>query len=426
MSPRHLRSFVLSVLALLLSVSACRRSAHAPVTAPSSAPEGSTLSVAAARGASDASDAADSGTTRSRPVGDDVFSLIVRGALDLDGKAPPFLTLCPLRGATFVCGLADLLRVEGDTIVHQPELERGLPRTADGKLDGFVPSMVGSWPDDAWMAFEVTAMPPAHYQIYRWTTDRWVQLADLRDVGGLPMTPYRGGLLALHRFWEGGGQVRTELLTLGAARGSALRLAAGRLCGLEGEGLVSIAAGGGALFLEASDCRILETAIERWAPGRRQGIVELLPGEPTLFGLYAESGADAVTWGLTTDGRFDRGFLARFDGKSWRSEELPPPIQAVADYVRSPDGREWLRARADVGQESLWSRTASRGWVLEHEIGVPGVAQFWVADGDLWLLQQYSERYGEPERASLFRSRPVREVYVEDAGQGPLESHLAK
>lgn len=71
----------------------------------------------------------------------DPFHVVVH-AVEATGLNPMRFWLCPIEGATFLCG-DDLYVVRGGRIERDPDLERGLPR------DSGVMKVAGCWPDDA-------------------------------------------------------------------------------------------------------------------------------------------------------------------------------------------------------------------------------------------------------------------------------------
>lgn len=288
-----------------------------------------------------------------------VGASLLQGAKTIDNT-----TLCPIQGAVFVCGIRRMVRLVGDDLVHEPALEAGLPHANDGHLTAQVDSLLGSWPDDAWL---VTGYhQPA---LHRWSKDRWVQQQSWPET--VQITPWRPGrvLVYFYRLYD-----REVFETYGDGPAPSLpsitHLSKGNMpcpMGLAGGGRRLTVTSDGTIVLRRIHCDDHDLqVVERWAPGASSSTLtdERAPPFPPVTKII-RSGAGQV--------------LKRIDGT-----EAPVSLPALPDL-------------APPGSEPLW---VQRVW----EVG----------PGDLWALAQFQPprdgRHTTPGRAILRNVRPTRQI----------------
>jgi hypothetical protein len=124
------------------------------------------------------------------------FHLALRGPGDTSlGELEPRGSLCPIEGRAFVCGLGQVLFVDGEEIRHDAALEVGLSRISRGDLAGVVSTIVGRWPDDAWLV-QATACCNPHIprRVYRYIGGGWTERATF-DAVDFEVLPSPHGLL---------------------------------------------------------------------------------------------------------------------------------------------------------------------------------------------------------------------------------------
>jgi hypothetical protein len=167
-----------------LALTSCRADRPAPPPAPP------TPEVAASAGASP-------------------FHLALRGPVDTSlGELEPRGSLCPIEGRAFVCGLGQVLFVDGDEIRHEAALDAGLSRTPHGDLEGVVSTMVGSWPDDAWLVLTTACCNPRVLRrVYRFVGDGWAERATFDAVDCEVLPSARGLLVEWSAFDEKGALI---------------------------------------------------------------------------------------------------------------------------------------------------------------------------------------------------------------------------
>src|SRR5689334_22378155 len=76
------------------------------------------------------------------------------------------------------CG-QDLLVVDGNEVRAAPSYQRGIEPEQPSFL-WEIASMVGTWPDAAWLGRNRSTESAAQGQLQRWTGERWTRVADAR------------------------------------------------------------------------------------------------------------------------------------------------------------------------------------------------------------------------------------------------------
>ncbi len=97
----------------------------------------------------------------------------------------------------------------------------------------------------------------------------------------------------------------------------------------------------GEVFMAGTLCEVDNdaSAVERWAPGKKDGVIDRLPGAAAdarldVNGLVARAGNDAYVIGHVTKDKREVPYLAHFDGTRW-TEETPPMTGSSVTSVTS-------------------------------------------------------------------------------------------
>ena len=342
-----------------------------------------------------------------------LFRDAVLGAKDrVDAELANGLTLCPLEGRTFVCGLPGSPLVSTEDGVTTDRAGDALPH-GEVTLAAY-----GSWPGDAWFvtatlgtmgesAFHGSAGKPA--RVARWGHGRAQVFA-----------PWGGGLLVTNAGPGEGEPERSEdplrFFTPGGHASSPASALVDRRRGhpADGDGLVAMASAGGTAFLVGD--RAGKVMVERWLPGyaqprRLDTVLRHAEGDAHLHAaVRAFSASDAVVFGDLEVSDVKTPVLSRFDGKAWSALDVPPGAVRVAAYDRRADGTEWIFTVSPSGT-SLFTRT-NGAWtpVLLPRLA-PGdrIHDAWLVNDDAWILVWPEDLTKSPPR--LLRTRPVKKVW---------------
>jgi hypothetical protein len=332
----------------------------------------------------------------------DAFHVAVADAHATWDNMPSFWP-CPLDGATFLCGTGRVLAIRGDRVEPDPALERG-------RTPGIVETIVGRWPDDAWLVTR-TPMGPnvscgsCHYSVHRWRGDRWERVAELTDWYPGSAVAWYGALFIVRNYPR-------RVLAVIAADASPLarRIVADSRCAL----MPGIVATSTTFFVVGSNCKVAPSQdVTRWTetgPAVERPIslppvshTQLLdtvatPHGPAIFGSYAEY-ADRDDGSVETD---EKAVAIRFEDGRWISRD--PPGHVVRSYAGAPDGTEWALVNDDdVTTSGLFVREAGGAWqpaddrwqVEALRYGAsPYVGKLWIAEGSVWLWVEVEDSCG--------------------------------
>jgi len=304
---------------------------------------------------------------------------------------PPSFWPCAIEGATFLCGTTHVLAIHADRIEPEPTLERG-------RAPGTVETIVGSWPDDAWLVVRTEMLPNTscglcHYIAYRWRSDRWEQIAAFADWFPGRAAAWMGELFIVH------DRPRRELAVVGTSPSPlARRIVTESRCAVLPEivatptmlFVLGAICGGGPVGMSADVTRWTEagSTVDRPIPAPPDSAPEILKAVATsrgtaIFGAYSRS-EDSV----------DKAVATRFEDGRWISRD--PPGQGLLSYGVAPDGTEWAVVDdEDPMKGGVFAREPSGAWqrvdgwraeALRYgATSTAWVKQVWVAEGSVWL-----------------------------------------
>ncbi len=320
---------------------------------------------------------------------------------------PPALWLCPMRGATFVCGTRQLVVVDGDRVAPDAKREAGLPHTTTGELEGVVMKALGSWPDAAWLVIQPDPKFCIHctFAAYRWDKDKWTKVGEFDDsLRAAHVAAWRDSIIAIAAD-DAKEPAARNLRILGAKQQLATCL-----------GIESIAATrDGTLVIAGKSCTTAGPAVQRWDRDGKAHAIEELGADPESLELRATSADDLDAFGHRYGD--EKGVAWHFDGKAWRAVETPPKVYAVAAYARAPDGTEWIITETRDAPSLVWARAKTKGWTRIALTAIPAKlgrrprpALLWIADGAIWVEATLEGDkcvgdQGCPNRTALLRTK---------------------
>jgi len=310
------------------------------------------------------------------PVGHESPLHVVVTEKARSAEMPPLVRVCPARGATFLCGTAAVYVARDGAFQHDTALEAGLPHDpSTGSLTNLV-DVYGTWPDDAWLVSTHIDVPPFQVTVYRWKTDRWIQVAPERNAFS--------GVQTILPWGKGGGLVIDEGSSHPAGmRGVGAR--SGRAAGAPETTAAIAAFDDGVLVAAALPRGGFESNVLRLWPASGGSSAVALPDPVFVNGIASVKARDVVVYGsrdATTDGGSSRAYLARFDGKTLSALE-PPPGKGVASYVEDPSGVEWALSTAG---ESVWRREPNGAWqAVELPLDYQPYDLSVTSDGAVWV-----------------------------------------
>jgi len=281
-----------------------------------------------------------------------------------DAQMSPWLDVCPVRGAVFLCGERAVYVQRDGVTVRDTTLEAGLAHDSTGLFN--LIAVYGRWPDNAWLvATDVSQPPPFETTIYRWIGSRWrVAVPGHRSMRSFAVVPWgaTGALLVEEAFDPGPNRATAGL---GAQTGRSI------------PDVEAVAPFNDSVLavVRGPHGRTKTRSLQLWPASGAS-----LPPIPLLAG--AEADAEVYILGITTvreseivlygghmdDGRGGREgtkepYLARFDGKSL-TPLIAPPGAVVTSYVEEPSGIAWaLSTRtADDVRSTAWRREVGGPW----------------------------------------------------------------
>jgi hypothetical protein len=268
-------------------------------------------------------------------------------------EVEPHVRVCPVAGATFLCGEDAVYAAQDGAFRRVAALEAGLPHDPSTGLLTNLADIYGTWPDDAWLASTHLDLPPLQVTVYHWKGGRWVPAAAERNAFS--------GVKEIVPWGKGGGLV----VDVGSVRPTAGMLGLGARAGRVPGTPETIAAVGafddGIIVAAATPPGVIDAnALRLWYATGATSVVQL-PEPVDVLGIASVKVRNVVVYGAqggAPGGGPARPYLARFDGKTLAPLE-PPPGTGVVSYVEDPSGAAWARS---TGGESVWRREANGAW----------------------------------------------------------------
>ena len=241
---------------------------------------------------------------------------------EADWKNAPKLWPCAVPGwKTFVCGLSQLLVASpGAATAEDPSLVIGLPRAANGELDGTVADGLGRSPEDAWLLLSVKgACVTCTFLAFRWKGDHWSEAGKFEILAGpAGIAAWQGTLVGLH---HAGGASRYLRLLAGRKR-PLPRLSTKDSCDGGGLAPFTVASDGPTLFVGGVPCGTMWSfGVERATAGKTATVLDVVrPLSTSVDRAWARNGR-AAFFG-STHAPSGGGFDAWFDGARWEALAL--------------------------------------------------------------------------------------------------------
>lgn len=255
--------------------------------------------------------------------------------------------------------------IEQDPLLFRSSLERnGKPvMTEIEHLEGFF----GAWPGQAWGKRGDGTV--------KRTGDFWVKTNPLRDNERiLDITPLdqKRALAAVRmetadiRFAltgsSGGGVIPAPGKPTADQEGCAVRM--------DPEAPLKLgASASGHVFAIGRECKTGKVIAERWQPSKVRGDVDVIEGVSGAPIAVAAASADEA-YALFADGK--GGFLATWDGKTWKGEKAP--FGAGTSAWISADGAAWA-----VGDGGLYEHPKGGAWT-KVDSGSAKITSAWARD----------------------------------------------
>src|SRR5688572_10647664 len=169
----------------------------------------------------------------------------------------------------------------GDDVVHDPLLQRGFIEDPMFALAG----ITGSWPEGAWLSTTHPSGRSGFTKLWTWDGKRWVKRQTTRDshfimgirpwTGGRQLAVEQHGMIfdAEFRVVSGDKNVTLPAITKRPNPASFCRSE------IRVEAFETLPTG--EVFIAGPRCNdeeVTSAAVERWAPGKKKGVIESLPG----------------------------------------------------------------------------------------------------------------------------------------------------
>ena len=325
----------------------------------------------------------------------------------------------------------------GDDVVHDPLVQRGFIEDPMFALAG----ITGTWPDGAWLSTTHPSGRSGFTKLWTWDGKRWVKRQTTSDshfimgirpwTGGRQLAVEQHGMIfdARFRIVSGDKNATVPVITKRSNPAS--------FCYSEIRVEAFETLPTGEVFIAGPRCNdeeVTSAAVERWAPGKKNGVIESLPGSSIgghrtvtshmsihVTGMIVRSANDVLVaaekniW--DTDAKTDdtNSYIAHFDGSRWQeqSSNVPGSIKTLSassdGTLFATNGNGELYTGRDI---SALSRVP-----LPPELSTPGspskpqVDSLWVhAPGDVWAIvamRRPSEKGGgHADARYLLHTRP--------------------
>jgi hypothetical protein len=316
---------------------------------------------------------------------------------------------CRVRGVTlirdgqrFLVSAEDGVRDEGSIPPATPD--------ASPAVVGRPTSVLGQWPDAAWLVTWDDDAKQDRRHAYRWTGHEWARAA---RWSGLPasLALFHDGLLV-----DGVDDDRPNVphtrVALFGRDGSEERLPPSHLLETAAGQVTALASVDGSLFVIATSGGPARLVAERLGDDGADDLQPIASGAASAH-LWVKTARDVVAFGGHTHAD-EEPVLSHYDGARWSPLDAPPGVDIVVAYDRGASGTE--RAFAYRGEElSYWERAAGARW---RPIPLPALDEgesihgHWLTDDDAWLSV-----FSPAGKGRLLRERPVTHVYR--AGPSP-------
>jgi hypothetical protein len=305
-----------------------------------------------------------------------------------------WLHVCPVRGATLLCGEGGIYALRDGAMVRDVTLEAGLPHDPGGTLTALV-DVHGRWPGNAWLvATRVSEPPPFQVTVYRWSGDRWtLAIPERRSMHEIAaIVPWGASGAALIRGTP--GPEVYELLGIGARAGRSLRTFEA-VAAFDEDVLVVATRGRG-----SNDPDALRLWTSSSAAPAAQG-TPLTDGDGGVAvdfrGIVHVGARDVVIYGSRMSPHGKTAYLARFDGHSLTTLTAPPSAD-VTSYAEEPSGTGWALS---AGNDVPWRREPAGAWrpvPLPLRCTPSGLAL--TDDGSVWV-RAYGPLVGDAIRRQI-------------------------
>jgi hypothetical protein len=367
------------------------------------------------------------------------------------GELPTEVTLYPAGDRAFLASQAGIeLAITGDEVVQDPLLQRGLPDLTEMfTVDG----VAGRWPDSLWLSTTHPSGRTGFSSLWQWDGKKWLKKqSTVESHIVVAMQPWVGGrMLAVE---QASMMFDASFLVLSGDRkitvpqfSKAKTTDDFSFCTTQLRVEAFAALPSGHLFAAGQRCdprtEALDPAVERWAPGQKQSVLDVLPatresGDPGQAGwsvtaLAAVSASEVYlaaekdVWSEQQKQHQLTEYFARFDGSTWQSQPVPIP-GGVHGLWAQLDGVLWALGP----EQQLWSRSASGAWApvpLPSQITESAKVQvrgFWShAPGDTWaIVRSFVNDRSRPDY--LLHTRPAANKLptIEAFGQKQAEMRL--
>jgi hypothetical protein len=336
--------------------------------------------------------------------------------------------LYPLPEKTFLSCGQQLMTLEGGELVVDASYQRGLEPEQPAFL-WQIAGMAGSWPGTAWLATNRTTQNAARGFIYRWSGQRWEQVAAAKADEPLsalvPWSDQRA--LALVEPALGFG---ARFIPLGKAFQPPLFTApklAHAHCRSRIRTEAAVAPAPGEVMVAGGQvCDVVRTSgqndtvhsgigVERFTVGEARGTLMLLDDLPELpphavwevTALVASSRAEVLLAARAiVDATRTVSYFARWDGVRFRSVPLPF-AGGIRRLWRESDDALWatdLEGQIWRGHAASWQRVA---WQPPEPRDTEITRVFAASPTDVWVLTRHLSRSKSEAFHARLRAEPV-------------------
>lgn len=269
------------------------------------------------------------------------------------------LQLCPVEGAVFACGSEKLAVLRDQGFVRDPALEAGLP---GGR---FIQTIVGKWPESAWLLYSNPGNGNWSFAVYRWKSTRWERALDVPQgmvTLGVQLVAWKGGALArIEESDPSGAKATAKMVPLDASGplpDFPLPLASPSTCKSWPQNTRLMSTPSGDLVGVGATCDGKRALVAHWPSGGKTPTVKDLPAcsdgtAPVADPTPLQTGFGVVGWCDNTP------YVAVSDGTGWSKVDVTGLVGKAVGYTRNASG-EYLVVREDAKARLLLRTTG--GW----------------------------------------------------------------